>query len=211
MATYRTAETQVFPAANSTANTIAQEAIGNKSDTTSTAIGTTKSLMAYSKGAIAKLLEIAKHLHHNERWYGVAELQIAETDIADRIGVDVDPFTLDAGDDDWGAWVQILGSSDTPAESPNVSFDLNELQFTANERAGTYFLQIGYGTSGAQAIADKTFTEKVVTFDGANNEKFVTVTTERITAGTKVWARTLCPGQNTGTIKFYFGLHEYLG
>jgi len=37
------------------------------------------------------------------------------------------------------------------------------------------------------------------------------VQTGRAPAGSKLWARCMCPGQNTGTLDFYLGIHEYVG
>ncbi|GAG27637.1 unnamed protein product, partial [marine sediment metagenome] len=33
----------------------------------------------------------------------------------------------------------------------------------------------------------------------------------RIDTGAKVWARSICPGQNAPTINLYIGVHEYTG
>lgn len=157
----------------------------------------------------AEVDEVERHLHNYERWFGLALVPNAEIHVADRLGVGVLPFQIDAGNDTWGAWVQMLGSSDTPADVGKVKFDFHEIQMTGNERMSDYFIQFGFGASGAAALAALTYTEKVLTFDGINYERYFEVMSRRQNAATKVWARCLCPGQNTATLDFYIGIHEY--
>jgi len=70
--------------------------------------------------------EIERHLHSSASWFGVANTPTA-TKKADRIGTCTGPFVIDGGDSSaaptWGAWVQILGSEDTPARTDQVYFD----------------------------------------------------------------------------------------
>ena len=63
--------------------------------------------------------EIETHMHSRGSWFGMAITPTA-THLADRIGPLVQPFQLDAGNEDWGAWVQVLGSDDTPARDTNA-------------------------------------------------------------------------------------------
>lgn len=157
-----------------------------------------------------EVVEVEVHLHSYERWFETAASANGEIHVADRIGSGSGAFRVDADNDDWGGWVQILGSSDTPADTGKVKYDLHRLLIGATERNATYFLQIAYGSSGAAALAAGTYTEAV--FVPASNlvdSGPVILQTERITAGTKAWARCMCPGQNTATMDFYIGLHEY--
>jgi hypothetical protein len=163
-----------------------------------------------AKEIYEETVEIEKHLHTNERWFGIAVTPSLPTHVADNILTAVSPFQIDAGNDTWGTWVQILGSNDTPMQSGMTKWDLDELQMTGNEKNADYFIQIGFGASGADAISNETYTEKVLTFDGINTEKFFNIKSRRHNAGSLVWARCKCPGQNTATLDFYFGLHEYL-
>jgi hypothetical protein len=166
-------------------------------------LGTNNSL-AYRTG------EVERHIHSNERWFGAAAIPNAEIHVADRIGNGITPLRIDSGNLVWGNWIQILGSSDTPASPGNTKFDVHEIQMTGNERNSDYFIQIGFGVSGAAALAAGTYTEKALTFDGANVEKFFVITARRHDVGSKVWARCVCPA-DTGTLDFYVGLHEYEG
>lgn len=157
--------------------------------------------------------EAERHFHSYESWFGAAASPSGETHVADRIAKDIGSFQLDAGNDTWGSWVQILGSSDTPARAGNVKFDFHKLFVTAVERAATvYFLQFAFGADGDTALAAGTYTEIVYRSGAAvQREAPVNIQTRRITAGTKVWARCLSYDQNTGTINFYVGIHEYEG
>jgi hypothetical protein len=103
--------------------------------------------------------------------------------------------------------VQVLGSSDTAQK-----YDLHRLLITATERNLVYVVQIGFGTSGAAALSAGTYTE--APFLPASNlvdSGPVDVQSRRQAAGTKAWARCICPGQNTATLDLMIGLHYYEG
>lgn len=151
--------------------------------------------------------EIERHLHSYERWFETATAPDAELHVADAIGDGSGAFRVDAGNDDWGSWVQMLGSSDT-----SLRYDLHRLMIEATERNETYFVQFAFGASGAAAYAAGAYTETVYT--PASNqieESPVQIQMRRQTGGTKGWARCKCPGQNTATLDFYPGLHSYEG
>jgi hypothetical protein len=156
--------------------------------------------------------EVETHLHSYESVFGVAATPSGETHVADRLVDTTGPFVIDAGNDDWGSWVQVLGSDDTPSRTGMVYYDLNEFDFVAAERDETYYIQIGFGDSGADALANDDLSEKVVkpqsNLVDAGNKNIQCV---RQAAGTKAWIRCKCPGQNTATLSLYIGLHEYEG
>ena len=160
---------------------------------------------------LAQTVIIERHLHYYARWFGVAVTPNLEIHVADRAGDAVSAFQIDAGNNDWGSWVQILGSSDTPVVLAMPFFDLHKLQFPTVERDETYIMQIAFGATGADGLSAGDFTEEVYT-PGGNKVRAdnVLISCERIAAGTKAWARCKCPGQDTATMDFYIGLHEYL-
>jgi hypothetical protein len=156
--------------------------------------------------------ETERHFHSYESWFGLASVPVGEVHRADRLGVGVAPFVIDAANNDWGAWLQILGSADTPARAGDVKFDLHRLVFTNAERNAPYFLQIAYGASGDAGYNAGAFTE--VVFVPASNQIDsgpVDIQCRRHDVGTLAWARTLCPGEDTGTLSFYHGSHGYEG
>lgn len=153
--------------------------------------------------------EIERHLHHYSIWFETAASPSGETHVADRIGSGGGSFQIDAGNDDWGSWVQLIGSEDTPVVAGG-HFDPNDLHIDAAERTATYFIQIACGESGAAAFAANTYSDCVFTPQSVQGKPDVlSVVTRRQQAGTKVWARCMCPSQNTATLNLYIGIHEY--
>ena len=160
-----------------------------------------------------RVSEIERHLHSNERW-----MEMAGTPTATHFAVEVGhadgagPWTLDAGDDDWGAWVQILGADDTPTDGAALYMDIHKIMVTAAERNLPYFFRFGYGASGAAALAAGTYTETVfVPASNVLDTGPLSIQTRRAAAGSLLWAQCMCPGQDTGTISLYPGGHEYEG
>ena len=158
--------------------------------------------------------EIERHFHSSASWFEAAGTPSA-THFADRIGTvgGAGAFQLDAGNNTWGSWVQLLGSDDTPARDSQVYFDPHEIVITATERAGTYFIQMARGESGAAALVAGTYTEVVYESDavGVKAKGITQIQTGRAPAGSRLWARCMCPGEDTATIDFYLGIHEYQG
>lgn len=112
-----------------------------------------------------------------------------------------------------GDWVLLLGAEDTPARADQVYFDPHEIVIESTENTGAYFLQFARGESGAVGLAAGTYTECVFESDavGQKASGITRIQTGRAPAGAKIRARCMCPGQNTGTIDFYIGIHEYQG
>jgi len=157
--------------------------------------------------------EIERHLHSRERWFGAAAVPNAEIHVADNILTSPAPFVADAGNNTWGTWLQVLGSSDTPSIAGSTHFDPHRFMVTAAEHDNTtYLVQIASGTSGDVGLAAGTYTETV--FHTTGNKVGAVpafIQTVRIAAGTKAWVRLWARTKDTGTLTFYFGLHEYEG
>lgn len=159
----------------------------------------------------AEIEIVEVHEHSFERWFGDAVSPSGETHVADRIGTATSAFQADGGNNTWGSWLQILGSSDTPADTGMTFFDGHRWLITAVERANAvYFVQVAAGTSGAAGLAAGTYSEFVVKPLTTSARSFPGfIQSQRIPVGTKVWVRIWAVGQNTGTLDFFFGLHEY--
>jgi hypothetical protein len=151
------------------------------------------------------------HAHSHCLWMAAAAVPAGETHAADRFSPDaVATFQLDAGNLTWGAWVLLLGSSDTPVIAGKLAYDSGIIFVTASERNVPYIIQFGHGTSGAAALAANEISELVYTvLSAASDARPIELKMDRHNSGTKLWARCFCPTQNTGTINFYLGLHEY--
>lgn len=164
-------------------------------------------------GSLAYLVaETENHLHAYARWFGAAVSPDGEDHVADEIGATVTPFQTDAGDNDWGAWVQVMGATDTPFEPGMVQYDMHRLSIIASERTAFTFIQVAFGTDGTAALAAYTYTATVYSPAlAASNEGPIDIQGDRHAAGTKAWVRTFVPGQSTGTFDFFIGFHEYPG
>lgn len=155
--------------------------------------------------------EIERHFHHYGRTYGLAAVPDAELHRADEVTTDPEPFVIDAGNDAWGAWVQVFGSTDTPAGWEY--FDPGEISIVAAETANVvYLIQLAAGTSGAAGLAAGTYSDRVFTPQSANGRPAaLRFGLRRQAAGTKLWMRTLCRGTNTSELDIYIDLHGYEG
>lgn len=196
------------PSADSSDNAQMRDVIGNKTDT-----------RAGGDSLYAKILqiehetgEIETHLHSYERWFEIAASPSGETHVADAVGTVSagGSFTLDAGNNTWGSWVQILGSSDTPFIAGKTHYDLHRIEVESTERTQTYFFQVAFGDSGAAGLAADDYSTTIFTPTSNQIDSGpIVIQDERKVAGTKAWARCMCAGQNTGTMEFFFGIHEY--
>jgi len=160
-----------------------------------------------------RIHETERHFHSYERWFGVATVPNTPSHAADRIGTSVAPFVADGGNNTWGSWLQILGDNDTPADTGMAYFDGHRWLITAVEHANAiYLVQVAAGTSGAAGLTAGTYSEFVVKPITTNARSFPGwIQSRRLPAGTRVWVRVWAVGQNTGTLSFFFGIHEYEG
>lgn len=154
--------------------------------------------------------EIHDTLHSWERWFQPTKQSNPPTHVAAAIGAGIGQFSVDAGNNAWGAWVQILGSTDTPIVPGADHYELHRLTIKTAERNEPYFIQVGFGASGADALADGTYTEAVFTPVGnVVDQDPIELRVDRVAAGTMAWARCMCEGQDTAALSFYYGLQEY--
>jgi hypothetical protein len=160
-----------------------------------------------------RIHEIERHFHGYESWFGAAAVPAGTTNVGDRIAKGITHYEIDAANDDWGAWTCILGSLDTPARGTSAKFDIHRLFVTDCERTThIHFVQMAFGAVAADAYTAGDFTEIVWKPGGTtNNEAPMDVMSRRQNAGTLVWARVHVPGQNTGYLRFFLGMHEYEG
>lgn len=207
-------------AVDSTANATINDVIGNKEDAASL-VADIASLVALARKAAEEGAEVVRHHHSGERWFGAAAVPVGETHVADRTGAgaagaEAAPFIFDAGNDDWGAWGQFMGSEDTPTDGGSAThFDMHRIEFESFEHTGQrYMIQIALQEDAPadDPGAGDTYTEFEVQSTGVGSLASilpVEMQNERVPAGTKAWGRIRAPGQNTSTLSGYFGLHEY--
>lgn len=165
-----------------------------------------------AKNTNEEVKEIERHLHNREKWFGLAAVPSGETHRADRMVGGIQPFVLTAGNDDFGAWVQILGSDDTPVSDGMIKFDAHRFLIDGTDSTLPYLIQVATGESAdlAAKIAAEEFTEAPYISGTNNNDSGVEeVMTIRPLVGEKIWARIVTIGANGSTLGFYFGIHEY--
>lgn len=164
------------------------------------------------KNTELEVFHIEHHLHNRQKWFGLAAVPSGELHVADKIGPGILPFQLISGSDDWGSWVQVLGTNDTPVITDSTVFDSRQLHVTDTDSTSTYAIQVAAGESAdlATAVANNLISEIVYSSPTSQNDSGPTqFSTPQIPAGTKVWARTICIGEITKFIKIYFPIHEY--
>ena len=162
---------------------------------------------------LTEVQEIEHHLHNREKWFGIAGTPSGETHVADRMAGGIQPFVLTAGNDDFGAWVQVLGSDDTPVSSGMTKFDGHRAMVTDTNATAPFIIQVASGESAGLAakIAAEEFTEFPYISATNNNDSGISeIISIRLSAGEKVWARACAIGASGSVFDVYFGIHEYL-
>lgn len=167
-------------------------------------------IVATLASILTEAVDIETHLHSWERWFGLNPNPTG-TSKAIRIGTGNGPFQLDAGNDDWGTWVELFGTDDTPADVGKLFYDVHKMLVIATQHGGPLYLQLACGASGAGALAAGTYTEVAYTsgVSVAVSPTPTRIQTARAPAGDQLWGRTFSPGNASGTIDFYLGMHEY--
>ncbi len=153
------------------------------------------------------------HLHNHEKWLGAAVVASGETHVADRLGPGINPFALLSGNDAYGSWVQVLGSSDSPIQSGMTKIDARRILVTTTNSTTTFAVQFVVGESSgiAALISAEDFTEFAYISATNNADSGITDSMSKsVAVGTKVWARCICIGQDAKTINIYVGVHEYI-
>lgn len=174
----------------------------------------TDGLLGVHDSLAYRVAEIERHMHHRERWFGLAVTPIGETHVADEMNGVVLPFTLTAGNSDFGSWVQILGSDDTPHIADSAYFDAHRFLVTVTNSTNPFIIQIVAGELAdlpAIMAADGYTSAPYKSATNNNDSGIEIVSSRRVAAGTKVWARCACVGANGTTLSAYIGLHEYEG
>ena len=154
---------------------------------------------------------VEAHNHTRDRFFGRAAAPNAEIHCADPVGSSPGAFQIDAGNNDFGAWVCILGSSDTPLIADRYYHDISKIEIVSTERIALHIIQICFGTGTPDAAYTAgDYTETLFNATALSGRSvFEEIKNPRIPNGTKMWARCKCPGQNTATLDFYWGAHSY--
>ncbi|KKL83116.1 hypothetical protein LCGC14_1977960 [marine sediment metagenome] len=157
--------------------------------------------------------ETETHVHNHEKWFGAAAVANGEIHVADRLGPGISPFALLSGNDDWGDWVQILGSDDTPIRTGMTLYDAHRFMVTTTNSTSPFNIQFVEGESAdiAAKIAAEDMGETPYISSTNNADSGVAdLVFEREATGTKLWARSICIGMTAKTLNLYLGIHEYV-
>ncbi len=157
---------------------------------------------------LAALVDIDDHFHTRGRVFGTAAAPNGEVHVADTDSMTA--FQPDAGNDTWGTWLQVVGSSDTPIITGSLHFDIPDILITAVERNNViHRIQIAHGTSGAAALALGDYSDLIYKPQTTQGEEtYVIFQSASISVGIKVWMRVWAAGQDTGTLDAFLRIHE---
>lgn len=159
-----------------------------------------------------EVTEIENHIHNYEKWFGLAAVPAAETHRADRMDGVISTFQLVAGASDFGAWVQVLGSSDTPVQAGKTKFDLHRMLVVTTNSTNPFIIQLIRGESAdfATKLAAEDFDELPYVSATNNGDSGISdILDKRYDSGEKVWMRCANVGGSGTLIDFYIGIHEY--
>lgn len=157
------------------------------------------------------LVKIDEEPHTPETIFGVHGAPSFPTVAA--LAGSLDPFVLTSGNDDWGAWVNVIGSDDTPMRSGKDTYDIHEILIASVSAAATGGIEFGWDATTTTAIlSNETFTS--VAFQpsgvGANvSAGPVEIRMPDVPVGTLVFARCKIAGENAATVSIILQIHEF--
>jgi len=161
---------------------------------------------------LKEVTELENHIHNFEKWFGVAAVPVGETHVADRMNGVIPTFQLVAGVSDFGSWVQILGSDDTPVQPGKTKYDLHRMLVVTTNSTNPYIIQLITGESAdfAAKIAAEDYDEFPYVSATNNGDSGISeILDKRCDSGEKVWMRCANVGGSGFLIDFYIGIHEY--
>lgn len=164
-------------------------------------------------GSLAyEVAEIEYHFHNKERWLFKRLVPVPNFIATEDPRTTVSSvWQIDAGNNDFGNWLQILSTDDTPLMGTNAYFDFHRWQVVAVERTSLYIIQVAWGANAATAYAAGDYTTfPFLSTSAAITRGAMDIRIPRIAVATPVWAR-CWNSNNTGTMDFVFGIHEYSG
>lgn len=158
-----------------------------------------------------EVFEIDKHFHNVERWCGQVGgwNGTATDDSADPTSLT--PFQIDAGNDDFGSGLIIMGTEDSPIQSGMTKWDPHRIEVHGTERNVAHRLRVSWGAvDHATAVAAGDYTDvDFMAVAGQTALIPIDVRTPRLDTGVMLFAAIWALGANTGTFDFTIGIHEY--
>ena len=173
---------------------------------------TVNAIKAVVDSTALEMSKLGNHHHNFEKWFGLAAVPAGETHRADRMDGAIATFQIVAGNNDFGSWVQVLGSSDTPATPGKTKFDFHRVLVTSTNSTRPFIIQLVFGESAdiAAKLAAEDFDEfPYISATNNNDSGIQEIIDQRSDVGEKVWMRCADVGGDGTTLDLYIGIHEY--
>ena len=173
----------------------------------------TDGLAGTSNSLAYRVMELERHFHNVERWWGA----LGAPDETNAIEANVNrPFVATSGNNAWGATIPILGTGDNPVLATDAKFDIHRLLVTdLDDDTTPWRIRIIWGTgTSADAITAGQWTEIMVMSNAVPGNRAggspVDVIMRRENVGVKIWAQAW---NDTGAeeLSFFTGYHGYIG
>lgn len=123
------------------------------------------------------------------------------------------PYVLTGGNDDWGAWVQLIGSGDMPIRTGKETFDIHDLLISSVSTAEMGRVQIGWdATTTTTIVANEAYSTVMFHPEGIGANVgvgHININTPDLDAGTLVFARCWIDGENGATADIHIEIHEF--
>jgi len=143
------------------------------------------------------------------RFRGGARMPVGQAHVSDEDSGT--PFEITSGNDDFGDWVLVLGSDDTPAEGGEC-YVIPKFQVISFADTGTtYIIHLGFGDTVEAAASD--YTAASIQSPAAAAQSVIPLLEVLGCAchdvGTKAWVRVKVCGKNASTIELFPLVNEH--
>ncbi len=157
--------------------------------------------------------EVERHLHSKGVCFGKHTSVVAGVNEGEAWSIV--PFESTSGtNQDFGAWIPVLGTGDTPFRAGNVKFDPHRMSIAdvdSDASKKVHTIQLCWGlVDAATAYAAGEYSGVMPTPEKDGKADPVEIQIEDIAAGTKLWLRHRVIGDNgASSMEFYIEAHEY--
>lgn len=158
---------------------------------------------------LAEAVEIERHLHNRELWFGISADQSGNNwGLEDGLN----PYRAISGNGEFGKngddEAKLLGTDDTPVNTGMTWFDAHRLEVESASNANPFVVRMVWGSGTLEAaVAARQHTTTMVM--EARKGSPVPLIVKRAVCGTdKVWIQ-VKNGTNNAWLDFFFGMHEY--
>ncbi len=159
----------------------------------------------------ALLEKIDEEAHTPEEFCGANASPVFPTTAADSDTKT--PFVLTGGNDTWGAWLHMIGSTDLPVRTGKVAFDIHEVFISSVSTASAGKIQIGWDlTTSSVILANETYSSVMFRPSGVGvNLSAVPVGLRMpdVPVGTLIFGRCWVFDENGATVSVFLGDHEF--